>query len=259
MRLFLFLVCLWTSSAYALVLEDIIQNGTLETTLKNKKIGYYMGSFDPPHKGHEAVAALPIQHGLCDFVIIYPAWGGDSHKTRVDVTLRQDMLFSVFQDHPAIIVTRLTPKELQTKLTVPDSSKKVRNKPAVKPAFDGMSFIGIIGSDTALYLEPNEKAASSFMTGIQIPMKYQTHTLGGLMALPVDSFIVVLREGDDLSVLNGKIRERDILATLETEKERALSSSAIKKALIKGIPIHSMVSKSVREIIEKQRLYRPAD
>jgi len=259
MRLFLSLVFLWTSSAQALVLEDLIQSGTLETTLKNKKIGYYVGSFDPLHKGHEAVAVLPIQQGLCDLVIIYPAWGGDSFKARADVSVRHDMLFSVFQDHPTVIVTRLTPKELQARLTVSDTTKKVKNKPAVKPAFEEMSFIGIIGSDTALKLGPNEEASSSFMTGIQIPEKYQTHTLGGLMALPVDSFIVALREGDDLSVLKGNIREKEILATLESKKEKTLSSTAVKKALTKGNSIHSMVSEPVIKIIEKQGLYRSAD
>ncbi len=259
MRLFLFLVFLWTSSVQALVLENLIQNGTLETTLKNKKIGYYVGSFDPLHKGHEAVAALPVQQGLCDLVIIYPAWGGDSFKARADISTRLDMLFSVFRDHPTIIVTRLTPKELQARLTVPDVTKNVKNQPLVKPAFEGMLFIGIVGSDTALKLEPNEKASFGFMTGIQIPEKYQTHTLGGLMALPVDSFIVALREGDDLSVLKGKIREREILATLESEKEKTFSSTAVKKALNTGSSIRLIVSGPVIEIIEKQGLYRSAD
>ena len=79
------------------------------------------------------------------------------------------------------------------------------------------------------------------------------------MALPVDSFIVALREGDDLSVLKGNIREKEILATLESKKEKTLSSTAVKKALTKGNSIHSMVSEPVIKIIEKQGLYRSAD
>lgn len=255
MRVLLLVVCLWISSAQALVLENLIQNGTLEETLKNKRIGYYVGSFDPLHKGHEAVAQMPMQKGLCDLVIIYPAWGGDSYKNRIDVSLRHDMVFSIFQDHPTVIVTRLTPKDLQEALTIPDLSK-VKDKPVVKPAFEGMEFIGVIGSDTALWLEPNEKAFSAFMTGIQIPKKYQTHTLGGLMALPAESFIVALREGDDLGPLKGKIRDREILAVIESEHERTLSSTAVKKALKKGEPITSMVNAPVLEIIERHGLYQ---
>jgi len=94
------------------------------------------------------------------------------------------------------------------------------------------------------------------MTGIQIPEKYQAHTLGGLMALPTESFIVALREGDDLSPLKGKIRDREILAVIESEYERTLSSTTTKKALKEGKSITSMVSTSVLEIIEKHRLYQ---
>lgn len=255
MRAFLLLVFFLVSSAHALVLEKLIQDGTLETTLKNKRIGYYVGSFDPLHKGHEAVAQLPMKKGLCDLVIIYPAWGGDFYKTRIDVNLRHDMVFSVFRNHPTVIVTRLTPKDLQAVLTVSDISK-VKNKRVVKPAFERMKFIGVIGSDTALWLDSNEKAFSAFMTGIQIPEKYQTQTLGGLMALPAESFIVALREGDDLSSLKGKIRDREIFAVIESEYERTLSSTAVKKALKKGKPITPMVSTPVLEIIEKHGLYK---
>jgi len=211
---------LWNASAQALVLEDLIANGTLETTLQNKKIGYYLGSFDPLHKGHEVVAKLPIKQKLCDFVLIYPAWGGDSYKTRADVSLRLDMLYAVFATHPKIIVTRLPPKKLQTTLTVPANlspSVIIKEQPQiiVKPAFVGTSFIGIIGSDTALGLAPNEDAAATFMTGIQIAKKYQTHTLGGCMALPVKTFIVAIRAGDDLSLLYGKVRNRKIIAIID--------------------------------------------
>jgi FAD synthase len=40
----------------ALVLEDLAKNGMLESTLSYKKVGYYLGSFDPLHRGHEAIA-----------------------------------------------------------------------------------------------------------------------------------------------------------------------------------------------------------
>ena len=42
--------------AHALVLEDLVKNNQLQSTLQNKKVGYYIGSFDPIHKGHEEVA-----------------------------------------------------------------------------------------------------------------------------------------------------------------------------------------------------------
>jgi nicotinic acid mononucleotide adenylyltransferase len=76
------------------------------------------------------------------------------------------------------------------------------------------------------------------------------------MALPVESFIVALREGDDLTPLKEKVGKRAILAVIASENERTLSSTAVKKALKQRKSINSMVSHPVIEIIEKYGLYR---
>ena len=49
------LVCIYASMAHALVLEDLVKNSKLGSTLSQKKIGYYIGSFAPLHLGHEDV------------------------------------------------------------------------------------------------------------------------------------------------------------------------------------------------------------
>ena len=162
------------------------------------------------------------------------------------------MIFAVFQDHSKIIVTRLAPQDMQAALTVPD----IARIGSVKPAFKGMYFIGVIGSDTALRLGAHQDSSSPFMTGIQIPEKYKHNTLGGCMALPVKSFIVAMREEDDLSPLRGSVRGKKILVVLEARSERRTSSTAVKKALVHGEPTDSIMSRPVREIIEKYGLYR---
>lgn len=48
------LICIYVSTAHALILEDLVKDGKLESTLSQKKIGYYIGSFDPLHLGHES-------------------------------------------------------------------------------------------------------------------------------------------------------------------------------------------------------------
>jgi len=253
-KVFLILfMCALGSASQALILEDLIRTGTLEPTLQNKNICYYLGSFDPLHKGHEAVAELPIKQGLCDYVIIYPSWGGDSWKIRADVNVRLEMLFAVFKFHPKIIVTRFNPKELQHSLTVPLDATK--NSTLVKPAFAGVKFIGLIGSDTALSLSANKEAASTFMTGIKIITKYEAHTLGGCMALPVDSFFVAMRENDNLTILNGSIHGRRILAVIKNDTEQTTSSTKVKKDLNQGHNINAMLSAPVIEIINKYDLY----
>ena len=252
----LFVCAFWFTASHALVLEDLIQTRTLESTLQGKNVCYYLGSFDPLHKGHEAVAELPIKQGLCNYVLIYPSWGGDSWKTRADVKARLEMLFVVFKDHQNVIVTKLKPKDLQQTLTVPDLRITTNNKPVVKPAFVGMNFIGLIGSDTALLLGSNKEAASTFMAGIEISTKYAAHTLGGCMALPVNSFIVAMRAHDNLASLNGKIYNRAILAVIESDNEQTVSSTKVKKKLKQGHIISTMLSKSVIEIITKYDLYK---
>ena len=196
---------LLTSNAHAVVLEDLVKDDQIQSMLQNKKVGYYIGSFDPIHKGHEEVAKTVLSKELCDYVIIYPSWGGDSYKQRASVKLRLDMLFALFKDHPRIIVTRYPPQELQSALT------KVISTKIVAPKFKGLEFIGIIGSDTTLKLIPDKTSSIAFMSGAIISPKHENHTWGGCIALPVSSFVVSMRDGDDLSNLNRMTGGRPII------------------------------------------------
>lgn len=69
---FLLLLCFWSTSAHALVLEELAANNTLQTTLQNKKVGYFVGSFDPLHKAHEAIVETALNKTLCDYIILHP-------------------------------------------------------------------------------------------------------------------------------------------------------------------------------------------
>ena len=235
----------------ALVLENLVCDNQLSSTLKKKRLGYYIGSFDPLHKGHESVAEAVIEASLCDFVLMYPSWGGDSCKTRADINLRLDMLFARFEDHPKIIVTRYPPIKLQEALTTKCGS----NKPVV-PVAEEMKFVGIIGSDIALQLAPEKKSSQKFMAGGVISKSYQYHTWGGCTALPVDSFIVFLRKGDDLTSLGGKVAGRPVIKVCRDNLHDGLSSTSVKDCLRKGKSISKMVSTSVIRIIRENRLYR---
>lgn len=254
MRLFLSLALMlfWATCANGLVLEELIEKGQLEKTLSHQRVGYYIGSFDPLHKGHEKVAGLCLEKDLCDYVIVYPSWGGDTFKKRIDVQRRLDMLFAMFEQHPTIIVTRFPPKKLQDTLTRLDSSKAG----FVKPAFNGMSFIGIVGSDTALAVVKSSQALSTFMTGKRIAEIHYEHTVGGCMALPVDSFVVVMREGDDLNPLKGKIGQKKIAAVFEADSTvNELSSTKARKIIGEGGSLETMVSQPIIALIKKYNLY----
>ncbi len=257
MRLVVWLLCIvWVASVEAIVLEKLIQSGQLESFVKNRRIGYYLGSFDPLHKGHESFVESFLRRGLGDLVIIYPSWGGDSYKVRADITVRLDMLFAAFEDHPAVIVTRLIPQELQRALTVP-SSKRIGKNVVYKPMFEGVSFVGMLGSDVVRYLVPNKDTSVAYMTGTEISEEFKAHTLGSCMALPVDSFVVALREGDDISAVGNKLHDREIVATIVCEGQ-GLSSTGVKEALESRQSIDSFVSEPIEGIIEHHTLYTPS-
>jgi len=237
------------------VLEELLENGTLESTFTNKTIGYFLGSFDPLHKGHEAFVESFISQGFGDYVIVYPSWGGDHYKKRVDINVRLDMLFAIFEDHPYVIVTRLTPQQLQETLTQPDSSSRIGNHIVCRPAIEGLTFIGMLGSDTVHYLAPHERTSVEYMAGIVIPEEFKAHTMGSCMALPVETFVVAHREGDNLKTIRNYLREREITAIIHCEEGHSLSSTAVRKELKAQRAIDSLVSKPIRDIIDKHNLY----
>lgn len=258
---FLFLLGLYVTSAQALDLEALIKDGKLE----GKKIGYYIGSFDPLHLGHQDTAQIPLDEKLVDYVLIFPNWGGDNFKNLAPIEARLEMLFSVFKDHPQVIVTKLSPKKMQELLTISDPSHMIDGKPTVKPAFNA-EFIGIIGSDTANKLaipqkdqkeeEARKRNVRVFMKGIQITSNHAEDTIGGVIALPVDSFIVAQREGDNLSDLNGSVDGRSILAVIQSKAHPHASSTLVKKTLKEGQPINHMVDPNVLKIIQDNKLYQ---
>jgi nicotinic acid mononucleotide adenylyltransferase len=249
----MFFLSMNASIVRAILLEDLIFEGKVESTLCGRKIGYYHGSFDPLHRGHEDIVENVLEHNLCDYVLIYPAWGGDSYKEkRSPITPRVDMLFAVYEKHPRVIVSKLAPGDLQNAL-MKDSTicGKVESKLPMT------TYVGIIGSDVALEIvEPeNTKKLSHFLKGERIPKKYREHTIGGVMGIPVESFIIALRDGDSIEALRGFIEERPIIATIFT-RYPDVSSTKIKELFKKKESIDSLVSASVKTIIDERRLYQ---
>jgi hypothetical protein len=125
----------------------------------------------------------------------------------------------------------------------------------VEPAFKGAVFIGVTGTDTALAYKSSD-ASKIFLKGIQITDKYKDHTVGGIIALPADSFIIAIREGDDVASLNGMNAGRPIVATIQSEKSKGVSSTAIKKALKDHKSIDDLVSPGISKIIAEKKLYQ---
>lgn len=258
---FIYLLFFFISTAQAILLEDLVKNGTLVQELSHKRIGYYLGSFDPLHLGHERVVKLLLEQDLCDFVLIYPIWGGDPLKNRADITQRFSMIYNTFKDHPKVIVTAMPPQIMQSHLTKPTTLISDCGLPYVESAIEGAKYIAIIGSDTALAIADPKNKRKNSLQGIHIPKEYYNHTRGCSRALPVQSFIISVRSGDDISTLDNKIYDRPIIGTIDDANELGLSSTKVRHNIKNHVPIDSMVSKNVSTIIDLHNLYKakPAD
>jgi pimeloyl-ACP methyl ester carboxylesterase/nicotinic acid mononucleotide adenylyltransferase len=254
-----------TTTLQALVLEDMIESDQLASAFHGKRIGYYTGSFDPVHIGHKGFAEGVIEAGLCDYILIVPAWGGDGYKERAPISVRLEMQEALFADNPHIIITRLSPLEVQRDLTKIVSGQTIRGYPVVEAQDETVEFIGLIGSDTALNLaipshnegeEANrKKRLQVFMRGVAIPEKHAETTIGSIMALPVSRFIVGHRDGDNLALLNGVVGDRPISEVYGNEQAKLASSTLVKQRLRNGESVDDLVDLQVNKIIFRYNLY----
>lgn len=247
---------LFNPVASAVVLENLT-NKQLHNLLKNKKVGFYVGSFDPIHKGHKSVVTSLLQKKLVDYVIIYPVWGGDKYKNRIDVNIRLKMLFSLYKDHPKVLVTKLPPLKLQELLMV-DSKYKIGDWVTVKTAINGTEYVGIIGSDVATSTVKNKKKLSVFMRGIKVTEKHKEDTVGCIIAIPVEKFIVFLRNGENIDPLNGMIADRKITAIIISEFQN-VSSTKVRNKIKNNENASDMLSAEVIEIVKQEKLYKKTD
>lgn len=229
MRYFILICLLFPIFAHAVILENKEQ-------LKGCTLGYYIGSFDPIHLGHQHVVEKALEH--VDYVLIYPVPGGDDFKNRSDWAVRKKMVASIYERHPRVLYTAWTPKELQDNLS-------------------GLEVLGIIGSDvvTESLLGPDvalsEKYRSVFMKGISLKEKHYEDTIGALMALKASSFLVNLRGDVDLSHIK-TIDETPIRAFIQSTE---ISSTEVRKAIQNQKPFEHFLSFPVQALIKEKGLY----
>lgn len=211
--------------------------------LQDSKLGYYIGSFDPIHLGHQNVIDQALASGYVDYVLIYPAPGGDHFKNRTNLAIRQQLIASLYRDHPKVLITYWTPIELQTKF----ASYQVN-----------LDIIGMIGSDVVTEnlmgsnKELNDKYRTAFMRGIPLNEKHYKDTVGAIMALKATSFLVALRGNVDLSDLENHIYDRPIRAFIQSQNN---SSTEVRNAIQNKQPFEQFLSLPVAEIIKQESLY----
>lgn len=101
MRLVLsLLLILVSSAAFALELNQM-------TPKKDLKVGIYIGTFDPPHIGHQRVAEEAVKQGLVDYVVFIANDRAFHKPNATPFLIRHQMTRSIFAKNPHIIAPQL--------------------------------------------------------------------------------------------------------------------------------------------------------
>lgn len=210
-----------------------LEKMTDKELLHIKKLGYFLGSFDPLHLGHIEVIRIILNKKLCDAVLIYCVQGKSSWKRRSDFFQRTKFCESALCDIDNVILSYLPPKKVQQKLTIQKESK-------VKSKFSH-HITGIIGADIACNLEFKNKNPSTeelrqarqndFMQGIFLDTNFNDSIACSIM-LPADDFIVALRKDYEIKDIPSVVCKRKVRAIIDTKEYRHLSSSEINKKML---------------------------
>ncbi len=228
-------------SGWSVLTAAILDDAFDFDSLHGKKVGYYAGSFDPFHLGHQHVIDRVLEEGFVDYVLVYPVPGSDCFKHRSDVVLRQKMIAGIYRDHPKVLLTDWFPKLLQERfLTAP------------------IEKIGIIGSDiiTDKLLSKDRNFAHKydqmFMRGIPLKEGHYRSSIGAIIALKIDAFIVSLRDGCDLTHLDGRVVDREIVGSIQAS---GCSSTQVRNLIGMRCEFEHLVSPSVAALIKGEGMY----
>jgi cytidyltransferase-like protein len=231
------IISLFLAPTHSLYLEKIAVD-----SLKGARIAYYPGSFDPLHLGHMTVVQTLLDEDLADFVLIYAMPDSDSLKNRTTHSIRFSMLESQYKVDPKVLITNLTPAEMQEKLA---------------PLFGSIQFSVVQGSDIVNQYVKTSKYDTVWMQGVPLKTKpeHANTSTGAIMAIPATQVIAFNREGEDLSYI-GKTYKGRPLTILTTPLNASLSSTQARLAAKSGKNLAGTVPGQVIRIIENNQLYR---
>lgn len=195
-----------------------------------KRLGFFLGSFDPLHAGHIEVIKIVIEQKLCDSVLVYCVQGESDWKRRSSFAARTAVCEKVLNNIENVIISYMSPFELQQKLTVRENSR-------VKSRFSHR-ISAIIGADIACALEyknGNPKIEEAriarqvdFMRGVPLSVEYKD-SLACSIALPADDFVVALRDDYRADDVPTTICGRPVSALIDTHVYRNISSTKIRR------------------------------
>ncbi len=208
-------------------------------TFDHKKIIYYNGSFDPFHKGHEAMVAQAKNRA--DYVIVYANCGKSSRKpNRTAHSSRHKMLDALYAEDPQVILTHLDGYQAQQYL------RQIK----------GATFYALIGSDVIQEFKGHEDVDKIFHRGTPLQPHEGQESKVGMFLVNAKSLYAVSREAESLP--KTFLGDRPILPL--GGKTPSVSSTLIRKKYQAGEDISALLSPAVLKIIQQEKLYqKPAE
>jgi nicotinate-nucleotide adenylyltransferase len=189
-----------------------------------RRIGIFGGTFDPPHKGHIAVAEKVMKQLSLDTIYFVPVYL-PPHKLRlfpVTATQRLKMVKLAIEKHKNFRVSSIELRRRGISYTV-DTLKVFRNR------FPKADLILIIGAD-------NLEQFQSWKSPKAI--------------LELASLAVYKRKG-----YNQSLKKQDIAFQLIKGKLLQVSSTEIRRRLMKGLTVSRFISKTIENYINRHSLY----
>ncbi len=211
-----------------------------------RKVAYYGGSFDPPHRGHLAIASAVLERFPIDRFVFIPAFHAP-HKTRLKPTSAYDryaMLCLATEDEPKMQVSRI-------EIEAPEKPYSIETIGRLKD------------------LEPNEEIY--FVMGADSWMDILTWRRWEELLLAVNH-VVITRPGHGISDAHVSPAVRDRIVDMrrgKTFEQRAdqaiyfsdavdvpISATAIRSAIRSGTKWQPDVPDAVAKYIEKYQIYK---
>jgi nicotinate-nucleotide adenylyltransferase len=188
------------------------------------RIGIFGGTFDPPHKGHIAIAEKAMRQFSLDTIYFVPAYLPPHKLQHSSMTAkhRLTMVKMALDGHNDFKVSTLELRRRGISYTV-DTLKAFRNR------FPNAILILIIGAD-------NLEQFQSWKSPKAI--------------LQLASLAVYRRKGFNQSLKNQNIAFQPIKGQL-----LQVSSTEIRKRLMKGMTVSKFISKSIEIYIKQYSLY----
>lgn len=258
-------------SARGLILEDLSATGKLPSLLAHKKIGYYLEYFDPVTVGHEQAIGEILKKRWCDYILVYPIRKHNDFVIRAPLSVRTQMLFAQFAKHPRVIVTALSPVEVQNILMEktsppqgPTHGKKrgLKNSKLVRSRFPGTQYLGILENDGTIPMLYKSHMLSSLMRGVALPLSsttpFRDEVWDEAINLPVSGFVTVNHPVHGLATDWITLASRPVIGNVSVPypNQRAIQEALCELLREKINPSPDLVSPEISAILKSHDFYQ---